>query len=173
MLAGRDHVSRKHKECYYTSTSDATMPTSTSVCLKSVPMAAIHPQRSHTMQISCFHHLQKSPHLRRFCYSISASPPLPIPHLPPLFFFFCIPPIPAPLSSALFAVTFHAVYLSADSPPHPGTGPQFPRQLYNCFGCVPSATGYRSIIDVKRNMYEARRCRGLHMVPHAASREAV
>lgn len=124
------------------------------------------------MQISCFHHRQKSPHLRRFCYSISVSPPLPIPHLPPLFFF-CIPPIPAPLSSALFAVTFHAVYLSADSPPHPGTGPQFPRQLYNCFGCVPSATGYRSIIDVKRNMYEARRCRGLHVVPYAASREAV
>lgn len=68
---------------------------------------------------------------------------------------------------------FPCGYLSGDSMPRPGTGPQFPRQLYNCFGCVPDATGYRGIIDVKRNMYEMRRCGGVHMVPYAASREAI
>lgn len=52
--------------------------------------------------------------------------------------------------------------------PHPGTGPQFPRQLYNCFGRVPNATGYQGIIDVKRNMYEMRRCGGVHMVLYTA-----
>lgn len=57
--------------------------------------------------------------------------------------------------------------------PHPGTGPQFPRQLYNCFGCVPNATGYRGIIDVKRNMYEMRRCGGVHMVLYTASCKAI
>lgn len=45
-------------------------------------------------------------HIHHVCYSVSVSSPLPIPHLPPSFF---IPPISAPLSSALFAVTFHAV----------------------------------------------------------------
>lgn len=35
--------------------------------------------------------------------------------------------------------------------------PQFPRQLYNCFGRGPSATGRLGVIDVKRNAYEMRR----------------
>lgn len=86
------------------------------------------------------------------CLPTSAHPSPPS----PLLFFYS--PRSCSPSSALFAVTFHAVYLSTDSAPHPGTGPQFPRQLYNCFGCFPSATGYRGIIDVKRNMYETRRC---------------
>lgn len=47
--------------------------------------------------------------IRPFCYSVSVSSPLPIPHLPPSLFFFLFLPISAPLSSALFAVTFHAV----------------------------------------------------------------
>lgn len=107
--------------------------------------------------------------IHRFCYSVSVSSPLPIPHLPPSFYFshFCTP------VKCFVCCDFPCGYLSGDSMPHPGTGPQFPRQLYNCFGCVPNATGYRGIIDVKRNMYEMRRCGGVHMVPYTASCKAI
>lgn len=106
---------------------------------------------------------------RCFCYSIAVSSPLPIPHLPPSLYFshFCTP------VKCFVCCDFPCGYLSGDSMPHPGTGPQFPRQLYNCFGCVPNATGYRGIIDVKRNMYEMRRCGGVHMVLYTASCKAI
>lgn len=151
---------QKHKECYYTCLSVAMMLTFNFVWLESVwrlfwwlPSIRI----AHTQCKSLVFIICKNPPTFAAFVILSVSPPLPIPHLPPLFSFFYSPRSCSP-SSALFAVTFHAVYLSTDSAPHPGTGPQFPRQLYNCFGCVPSATGYRGIIDVKRNMYETRRC---------------
>lgn len=108
-------------------------------------------------------------HFHLFCYSVPVSSPLPIPHLPPSFYFshVCTP------VKCFVCCDFPCGYLSGDSVPHPGTGPQFPRQLYNCFGRVPNATGYRGIIDVKRNMYEMRRCGGLHMVLYTASCEAI
>lgn len=88
--------------------------------------------------------------------------------LPPSLFFyfsyFCTPVM------CFVCCDFPCGYLSGDSMPHPGTGPQFPRQLYNCFGCVPNATGYRGIIDVKRNMYEMRRCGSVHMVLYRLTR---
>lgn len=88
---------------------------------------------------------------------------------PPSFYFshFCTP------VKCFVCCDFPCGYLSGDSMPHSGTGPQFPRQLYNCFGRVPNATGYRGIIDVKRNMYEMRRCGGVHMVLHTASCKAI
>lgn len=180
MLACRDHVSRTHK-----STKSVIIPAWVSpwcpLSLLCVWRASeerpdgCHPSTSlsHNANLLFSSSVRIPPPSRLLlfclCLSTSAHPSPPS----PLLLLFFIPPVPAPLSSALFVVTFHAVYLSADSPPRPGTGPQFPRQLYNCFGYVPSATGYRGIIDVKRNMYEARRCGGLHMVPYAAPREAI
>lgn len=89
------------------------------------------------------------------CPSLTSPPSLHFSH-------FCTP------IKCFVCCDFPCGYLSGDSMPRPGTGPQFPRQLYNCFGHVPNATGYRGIIDVKRNMYETRRCGGVHMVPYTA-----
>lgn len=106
--------------------------------------------------------------LFRLCLFTSAHPSPPSLSL----FFFISPHFCTPVK-CFVCCDFPCGYLSGDSMPRPGTGPQFPRQLYNCFGCVPSATGYRGIIDVKRNMYEMRRCGGVHMVLYTASRKAI
>lgn len=153
---------QKHKECYCTCLSVAMMLTFNFVRFESVPSAfwllpSIRMARTQCKSLvfiicknppasAAFVIPSLSPHL---CPSLTSLPSSPfflfLPFLLPVKCFVCHD-FPCSLSERR----------QCASPV--GTGPQFPRQLYNCFGCVPSATGYRGIIDVKRNMYETRTC---------------
>lgn len=152
---------QKHKECYYTCPSVAMMFTCNLVRFESVPSAFCLPSAwlAHNANLLFSSSVKNPPpRLRRFCYPVSVSPPLPIPHLPPLFSFFLFLPFLLPVKCFVCHDFPCSLSERRQCASPVGTGPQFPRQLYNCFGCVPSATGYRGIIDVKRNMYEMRTC---------------
>lgn len=165
MVACPDHVSWTHKN-----TKSVIIPARVSprcslliLCVLRASQArpdCCHPSAwlAHNANLLFSSSVKIPPPLRRFCYPVSVSPPLPIPHLPPLFSFFLFLPFLLPVKCFVCHDFPCSLSERRQCASPVGTGPQFPRQLYNCFGCVPSATGYRGIIDVKRNMYETRTC---------------